>query len=77
MKNLESVLKSRGIPLQLNVYRVKAMDFLEFESGCEFDHKESSVPKNWCFWTVVLDKTLESPLNCKEIQPVHPKGNHF
>ena len=33
------------------------------------------VPKNWCFWTVVLEKTLESPLNCKEIQPVHPKGN--
>ena len=41
----------------------------------ELDHKESWVPKNWCFWTVVLEKTLESPLNCKEIQPVHPKGN--
>ena len=39
------------------------------------DHNESWVPKNWCFWTVVLEKTLESPLNCKEIQPVHPKGN--
>ena len=39
------------------------------------DHKESWVPKNWCFWTVVLEKTLESPLDCKEIQPVHPKGN--
>ena len=38
-------------------------------------YKESWVPKNWCFWTVVLEKTLESPLNCKEIQPVHPKGN--
>ena len=37
--------------------------------------KESWVPKNWCFWTVVLEKTLESPLVCKEIQPVHPKGN--
>ena len=37
--------------------------------------KESWVPKNWCFWTVVLEKTLESPLDCKEIQPVHPKGN--
>ena len=36
--------------------------------------KESWVPKNWCFWTVVLAKTLESPLDCKEIQPVHPKG---
>ena len=39
------------------------------------DHKESWVPKNWCFWTVVLEKTLESPLDCKEIQPVHPKGD--
>ena len=37
--------------------------------------KESWAPKNWCFWTVVLEKTLESPLDCKEIQPVHPKGN--
>ena len=41
----------------------------------ELDYKESWVPKNWCFWTVVLKKTLESPLHCKEIQPVHPKGN--
>ena len=39
------------------------------------DYKESWVPKNWCFWTVVLEKTLESPLDCKEIQPVHPKGD--
>ena len=39
------------------------------------DHKEDWEPKNWCFWTVVLEKTLESPLDCKEIQPVHPKGN--
>ena len=41
----------------------------------ELDHKESWVPKNWCFWTVVLEKTLESPLDCKEIQSVHPKGD--
>ena len=41
----------------------------------ELDSKESWAPKNWCFWTVVLEKILESPLNCKEIQPVHPKGN--
>ena len=40
----------------------------------ELDYKESWTPKNWCFWTVVLEKTLESPLDCKEIQPVHPKG---
>ena len=41
----------------------------------ELDYKESWVPKNWCFWTVVLKKTLESPLDCKEIQPAHPKGD--
>ena len=41
----------------------------------ELDHKESWVPKNWCFWTVVLKKTLESPLGCKEIKPVNLKGN--
>ena len=41
----------------------------------ELDYKESWAPKNWCFWTVVLEKTLESPLDCKEIQPVHPIGN--
>ena len=50
-----------------------------FSSGHEWmwelDYKESWAPKNWCFWTVVLEKTLESPLDCKEIQPVHPKGN--
>ena len=40
----------------------------------ELDYKESWAPKDWCFWTVVLEKTLESPLDCKEIQPVHPKG---
>ena len=41
----------------------------------KLDYKESWAPKNWCFWTVVLEKTLESPLDCKEIQRVHPKGN--
>ena len=41
----------------------------------ELDCEESWVPKNWCFWTVVLEKTLESPLDCKEIQPVHPEGD--
>ena len=41
----------------------------------ELDYKESWVLKKWCFWTVVLEKTLESPLDCKEIQPVHPKGD--
>ena len=42
---------------------------------CELDYKETWVLKNWCFWTVVLEQTLESPLDCKEIQSVHPKGN--
>ena len=41
----------------------------------ELDHKEGWVVKNWCFWTVVLEKTLESPLDCKEVKPVNPKGN--
>ena len=43
----------------------------------ELDHKEGWAPKNWCFWTVVLDKTLESHLDCKEIDPVNPKGNQL
>ena len=43
----------------------------------ELDYKESWVPKNWCFWTVVLEKTLESPLDCKEIQPVHLKDQYW
>ena len=41
----------------------------------ELDYKENWAPKNWCFWTVVLEKTLESPLDSKEIQPIHPKEN--
>ena len=52
---------------------VKAMIFPVVMYGCELDYKESWVPKNWCFWTVVL-KTLESPLDCKEIKLVNPKG---
>ena len=43
----------------------------------ELDYKESWAPKNWCFWTLVLEKTPEGPLDCKEIQPVHPKGDQF
>ena len=43
----------------------------------ELDYKKCWGPKNWCFWSVVLEKTLESPLDCKEIQPVHPKGDQF
>ena len=43
----------------------------------ELDHKQGREPKNWCFWTMVLEKTLESSLNCKKIKPVNPKGNQF
>ena len=43
----------------------------------ELDYKESWAPKNWCFWTMVLEKTLESPLDCREIQPVYPKGQEI
>ena len=54
---------------------VKAMVFPVVMWMWELDYKESWVLKSWCFWTVVLEKTLESPLDCKEIQPVHAKGN--
>ena len=75
MTNLDSILKSRDITLLTKVRLVKVMVFPVVMYGCELDHKESWALKNWCFWTVVLEKTLESPLDCKEIQPVHPKGN--
>ena len=54
---------------------VKAMVFPVVMYGCELDDKEGWVPKSWCFQTVMLEKTPESPLNSKEIQPVNPKGN--
>ena len=76
MSNLDSIFKSRDITLPTKVHLDKAM---VFSSGhvwmWELDCEESWVLKNWCFWTVVLEKTLESPLDCKEIQPVHPKGD--
>ena len=75
MTNLDSILKSRDIVLPTKVCLVKAMVFPVAMYGCELDYKESWMLKNWCFWTVVLEKTLESPLDCKEIQPVHSKGN--
>ena len=73
MTNLDSIFKSRDITLPTKVRLVKAMVFpvVMWELDCE----ESWGPKNWCFWTVVLEKTLESPLDCKLIQPVHPKGD--
>ena len=75
MTNLGSILKSRDTTLPTKVHLVKAVVFLVVMYGCELDYKESWAPKNRWFWTMVLEKTLESPLNCEEIQPVHPKGN--
>ena len=76
MTNLDGILKSRDITLPIKVHLVMAIGF---SSGhvwmWELDYKESWVPKNWCFWIVVLKRTLESPLDCKEIQPVHPEGD--
>ena len=66
MTNLDSIFKSRDITLPTKVRLVKAMVFPVVVHGCE---------SNWCFWTVVLEKTLESPLDCKEIQPVHSEGD--
>ena len=76
MTNLDSILKSRDITLPAKVHLVKAIDFSNSHVWMwELDYKESWAPKNWCFWTMVLEKTLESPLDCKEIQPVHPREN--
>ena len=71
MTNLDSIFKSRNMTLPTKVHLVKAMVFPVLMCGCE----ESWAPKNWCLWTVVLEKTLKNPLDCKEIKPVHPKGN--
>ena len=71
---IDSVLKSRDITLQTKVHIIKAMVFPVVMYGCENWTIKLST-KEWCFWTVVLEKTLESPLHCKEIQPVNPKGS--
>ena len=76
MTNLESILKSRDVTLPTKVHLDKAYGFSSSHVWMwELDYKESWSPKNWCFWTVVLEKTLESPLDCKEIKPVNPKVN--
>ena len=75
MTNLDSIKK------QLHFFANKGLssESYDFSSShvwmWELDYKETWVPKNWCFWTVVLEKTLESPLDCKEIKAVNPKGN--
>ena len=75
MTNLDSILKSRDITLSTKVCLVKAMVFPSHVWLWELDYEESWALKNWFFWIVVLEKTLESPLDCKEIQPVHAKGD--
>ena len=74
MTNLDSTLRSRDIadkgPSSQSYGFCTSRVWM-----WELDHKESLAVKNWCFWTVVLEKTLESPLDCKEIKPVNPKGN--
>ena len=75
MANLDSILKSRDITLPTKVRIVSYGFSSSHVQTWELDHKEGWAPKNWCFWIVVLEKTLESPLDCKEIKPVNPKGN--
>ena len=71
MTNLDSILKGRDITLLTKVHIVKAMVFPVVMYRCD----KWTITKAECFWTVVLKKTLESPLDYKEIKPVHPKGN--
>ena len=75
---LDSILKSRDVTLNKSNKGPSRQGY-GFSCGhvwmWELDYKGSSAPKNWCFWTVVLEKTLESPLDCKEIQQIHPKGD--
>ena len=76
MTNLDSILKSRDITLLTKVHLVKAMAFSVVMYGCEsWTISKAEHQRSDAFELVVLEKTLESPLDCKEIQPVHPKGN--
>ena len=76
MTNLDSIVKSRDVTWSTKCSYSQSYGFSSSHLGMwELDHKEGWALKNWCFWTVVLEKTPESPLDCKEIKPVHPKGN--
>ena len=76
MTNLDSILKRRDITLLTKFCIIKAIVFSSSHVWMwELDNKAGWALKNWCFWTAVLEKTLESPLDCKEIKPVNPKGN--
>ena len=72
MTNLDRILKSRDITLPSSQSNGFSSSHVWM---WELDYKETWALKNWCFWTVVLEETLETPLDSKEIQPVHPKGN--
>ena len=75
--NLDSLLKSRDMTLPAKVW-IHCCVFSSSQVWMwELDYKESWITKNWCFWTAMLENTLEGPLNCKEIQPAHPKGVQF
>ena len=76
MTKLDSTLKSRDITLLTKGPFSQTYGFSSSHVWMwELDYKESWAPRNWCFWTAVLETTLESPLDCKEIQPVNPTGN--
>ena len=76
MTNLDSILKSRDITFPKKRPSSQGYGFSSSHVWMwELDYKERWVLKNWCFWTLVLEKTLESPLDCKEVQPVHPQGD--
>ena len=75
MTNLGSILKSRYYFANKGLSSQSCGFSNSHVWMWELDHKESWVPKNWCFWTVVLKKTLEIPLDCREIRPIHPKWN--
>ena len=77
MTNLDSVLKKRYTFADKRLYSQSCGFPGSHVWMWELDSKESWALKDWCFWSVVLEKTLESPLDCKEIKPVHPKGNQF
>ena len=71
----DSILKNRDITLSAKVHVVKVMVSSSHVQMRELDHKEGWAAKNWCFWIVVLEKTLKSPLDCRENKPVNTKGN--
>ena len=75
MTNLGSICKSRHYFADKGPYSQSYGFSSSHVHMWESDHKEGWAPKNWCFWTVVLEKSLESPLDSKDIKPVHPKGN--